>query len=205
MSRSRTFNSSWRFFEHASHQRNDKIFRHALHFFQIGVSHFGLDHPKFGEVTTSLGFFGAERGAEAIHFAEGHSVGFVVKLAGLRQVNFFVFEVIHFKERGGAFAGGWREDGRVYQREAMRIEVIANAFHNFVANANRGMLPAAAQPKMTMVHQEIDAVFFGSDRIRVLFRHALDDVRAVYVKLETAMRPGFRADCSGNGERTLLR
>jgi hypothetical protein len=84
-----------------------------------------------------------------------------------------VVEVIHFEQRGGAFAGGRREDGRIHQREAVRIEIIAHRLDDFVPHADDGVLPLAAQPQMPMVHQEIDAVVLGRDGIRIGLRHAL--------------------------------
>ena len=112
--------------EHAADDINHQLFGHALHFFEIGVSHLRLHHPELGQVAARLRFFRAKGRPEAVHFAERHRVRFVVKLAGLRQIHFLVFEVIHFEQRRGAFARRRREDRRIHQREAVRIEVIAN-------------------------------------------------------------------------------
>ena len=107
-------------FQDAADDVDDHLFGDALYFFEIGVGHFGLDHPELGEVAAGLGFLGAEGGAEAVDLAEGHGVGFVVELAGLREVGFLVVEVVDFEKRRGAFAGGRREDGRIDEREAVR-------------------------------------------------------------------------------------
>ena len=80
----------------------------------------------------------------------------------------------------------------------MRVEVIANAFYDFVPNANGRMLPSAAEPQVAMVHEEVDAVLFGSDRIRMLFGHALDHYRVRDIKLIAARGPRFSAHCSGD-------
>jgi hypothetical protein len=106
-------------FEHAADDVNDHLFGHALDLFEIGEGHLRLHHPEFGEVAARLGFLGAEGGAEAVDLAERHGVGFVVELAGLRQIRLLVVEVVHFEQRGGAFAGGGREDRRIDQREAV--------------------------------------------------------------------------------------
>ncbi len=131
-------------------------------------------------------------------------VRFVIKLAGLREIDLLVFEIIHFEERGGAFAGGGREDGRIDQREAVRIEIIANAFDYFVADAEDGVLAFAAQPQMAMVHQKIDAVVLGRDRVGVRFGDALEDFGAFDVHLVTAGRARLGADFSANDQRRFL-
>ena len=101
-----------------------------------------------------LGFLRAERRPEGVYLAERHGRGFVVKLAGLRQVRLAVFEVIHLKQRSGSLAGRRREDGRIHQREAVRIEIVAHRADHFVPHADDGVLSLAAQPEVPMVHQE---------------------------------------------------
>ncbi len=113
-----------------------------------------------------LGLLGPEGGAEGIDLAEGHGGGLVVELAGLRQVDLLLVEVVDLEQRGGSFAGGRREDGRVEQRESVGVEIVANGPDHLVANAQDGVLPPAAQPQVPVIHQEIDAVLFGRDRIR---------------------------------------
>ena len=92
-----------------------------------------------------------------------------------REIGLF-FEVIHGKERGGAFAGGGREDGRVGESESVGIEKIAGGANDFCADTQNGSLALGAQPKMAVLHQEFDTVFFGSDGIRIGFGHALHDL-----------------------------
>ena len=149
--------------------------------------------------------FRAECWAEAIHIPKRHRIRFVIKLSRLREINFFIFEVIHFEQRAGAFAGGRREDGRIHQCEAMRIKVIANPFHHFMTHANGGMLAAAAEPQMAMIHQKIDAVVFRRDRVRMFFGNALNDVRIFHIEFKPAMRTGFCTYCARNRQRTFLR
>ena len=156
-------------------------------------------------MAAGLRFFGAKRRAEAVGLAERGAGRFVIKLAGLREIDFFVFEVIDFEQSRCAFAGGGREDGRVHQHEAVRIEIIADAFDHFVAHADGRVLAAAAQPQMAMIHQKIDAVILGRDGIRRLFRNALHNVRAFHVELVSARRARFFADLSANDQRRFLR
>ena len=60
------------------------------------------------------------------------------------------------------------------------------------------MLAAAAQPQVAMVHQEIDAVILGRDRVRIGFRHALDDFGAFDVQLIASGRALLGADFAAN-------
>ena len=176
MSRSSAFNSSLAVLQHAPDDEHDQLFGHPLHVFEIGVGHLRLHHPELGQVAARLRLLRAERRPEAVDLAERHGVGFVVELAGLRQVHLLVFEVIHFEQRRGAFAGGGREDRRIHQREAVRIEVVADRPDHLVPHPNDRVLPLAAQPQMPVVHQEIDAVLLGRDRIRIGFGHPLHDL-----------------------------
>ena len=55
----------------------------------------------------------------------------------------------------------------------------ARGAHSFRANAQDRRLPRRANPQMPLVEQEIDAVLFELDRIRLGFRHALHDFDAL--------------------------
>ena len=112
--------------EDAADDVNHHLLGHALDLFEIRVRHLRLDHPELREMPARFRFLGAERWPEAVDLAERHGRRFAVKLARLRQVGLVVVEVIDFEERGGSFAGGGSEDGRVDEREAVVIEVIAH-------------------------------------------------------------------------------
>ena len=75
------------------------------------------------------------------------------------------------------------------------IEVIANRADHLVADANDRMLPAAAQPQMAAVHQEIDAVVLRRDRIRIVLGDALHDFDARDVQFVAAGRALLFANC----------
>ena len=190
--------------QHAADDEDDHLLGHALHVFQRGVGHLRLHHPELGQVAARLGFLGAEGGAEAVDLAERHGGGFVIELAGLREVGLVVVEVIHLEQRGGAFAGRRREDGRIHQGEAVRIEIIAHRLDHFVAHADDGVLALAAQPQVAVVHQEIDAVLLGRDGIRVGFRHALHHFQVLHVHLVAAGRALFGADLAGDDDGRFL-
>ena len=84
----------------------------------------GLHHPELGEVPARLRLLGAECRAEGVHLAEGHRVGFVVELSALCQIRRGVLEVLHWKQRRGALAGGRGEDRRVAEDEAAPVDKI---------------------------------------------------------------------------------
>ena len=92
----------------------DQLLAYMLDVFESGVSHLRLHHPELGEMAAGLRFFGAEHRTEAIGFAEGRGGRLAIELAGLREIDFFVLEVIDFEESRGAFASGGREDRRVH-------------------------------------------------------------------------------------------
>ena len=85
MSRSRAC-SQTAIFQHAADYEDDQVLRQLFDVVERGVGHFRFHHPEFRQVAARFGFFGAEGGAKAIYFAEGHGVGFVVELAGLGEV-----------------------------------------------------------------------------------------------------------------------
>ena len=114
--------------------------------------------------------------------------GLVIKLARLRQINLLVFEVIHLEQGSCAFARGRRKNRRIDQSESVRIEIIANAFDHLMTNADGGMLAAASQPEMPMIHQKIDAVFFRRYGVRMLFGYSLIDFSAADIQLKSARR-----------------
>ena len=57
---------------------------------------------------------------------------------------------------------------------------------------------------MPVVHQEIDAVIFGSDGIRIRFRYALQDLRRFHVNFKSALRARLRPYLPGDDQRGLL-
>ena len=85
--------------------------------------------------------------------------------------------------------------GRIDESEAVGIEVIADGLDDFVADADGGVLAPAAEPEMAMIHQEIDAVIFRRDGIRMISGDTLEHFahlrRRVHTRLERAARRGF--------------
>src|SRR5437868_5802957 len=118
----------------------------------------------------------AEGRPEAVYFSKRQRVGFVIKLPGLGKKHLLLIEVVDLEKGCRAFARGGREYRGIDQRETMRIEIVADGPDHFMPNTNNGMLPPAAQPEMAMIHQEIGAMLFRGNGIRVRLRHALDDL-----------------------------
>jgi len=71
-----------------------------------------------------------------------------------------VINVVHFKERAGAFASGGGEHGRVGQRVALGIHEGAGGADGFGADAENGGLARCANPEVALVEEEVHAVFF---------------------------------------------
>ena len=175
-------------FEHRLHDVADQAFAQRHHVFQVRVGRFRFEHPEFGEVAARLGFFRAKGRPEGVDLAERHGRRFDVELAGLREVGFLVVDVLDFEKRGGAFAGGRREDGRFGQDVALRIHVFVRGANGFGANAQDRGLARRANPEMPVVQQEIDAVLFQLDRIGRVVRDALHDFDRGDLNFESAGR-----------------
>ena len=130
----------------------------------------GLDHPELGQMAARLRLLGAEGRAEAVHLAERHRAGLHVELAGLREVG-LVVEVVDLEQRRRALARVGREDRRVDQREAVRVEVVAAGADDARAHAQDRVLARRAQPEVAVVHQEVGAVLLRRDRVLVRLLH----------------------------------
>ena len=150
-------------FHHALNDGADQTFAQIHHVGKFGVGGLRLEHPEFGEVAAGLGFFGAKRGAESVDLAERHGGGFDVELAALREIGFLVVNVVHFEERGSAFAGRGSENRRVGERVALRVHEIARGANGFGADAQNRSLARRANPEMAVIEQEIDAMLFELD------------------------------------------
>ena len=142
---------------------------------RVRVGDFGLDHPELGQMAAGFRFLRAKGWPEGVHLAQRHRRGFDIKLAGLRQKRLLV-EIIDRKQRGGAFAGGGREDRRIGQGEAAVVKEVARRLDDLRAHAQDRCLARRAHPQMAVLHQEVSAVLFRSDGIRIGFGHALHDL-----------------------------
>ncbi len=170
---------------------------------EVAVGDFGLDHPELSEVTPSLGFFGAEGGAEAVNLAQCKCGGLDIKLAGLGEVG-GVSEVVHGEQRGRALAGCRSENRRIGADEAVGVKVLGCRAHDFGPYAKNGRLPGRANPQMAVLHEEVDTVFFERDGVGVGLRNTLDDLHIFDVEFESAGRALVGADFARDNDRRLL-
>ena len=143
-----------------------------------------------------LGFFGSEGRSEAINFAQRFGGRLVIELARLSEKR-LVFEIFHFEQSRGAFARRRRQYRRIAECESIVVEKVANGFDNFVADFQNRSLAHRTDPKMAVVHEEFDAVFFRSDRERFVFRNFLINLQARHIELESSWSTRVRADLSG--------
>ena len=186
--------------EHVFHCVDDQVFL-KLHVHLVVVKgHFRLEHPELGEVAAGLRLFGAESGAEAVNFAEGHGRGFGIELPGLGQIGFLV-EVIELEQSVGAFADGAGEDGAVHEHEAAVVKELAPAPDDLVADLHQRVLAAGAQPEMASIEQEIDAVVLLADRI--LFAGVLKDLQVGHGQLHAGRRAAVGTHDAGRFETGL--
>src|SRR3984893_2967373 len=137
--------------ETSLNQKSQQTFGEFHQIVECAVGDFRFDHPEFGEMAAGLRFFRAESWTERVELAERHGGGFDVELAGLREVS-LLFEVVHGKERGGPFAGGGREYGRIGEGESVGVEEITGGANDFGAHTKDGSLPLRTQPKMAVLH-----------------------------------------------------
>src|ERR1019366_2207620 len=144
-----------------------------------------LDQPGLGEIASRLRFLRAEGWPEAVDLTESHCRGFDIKLSRLRQVCLFV-EVIHGKQRGRTFAGGGCKNRWIGEGEAAIVKIIACRLDDLSANPQDRGLTGRAQPKMAMLHEEIDTMLFRRDGVRVVRVDALHNLRVSHVHLVTA-------------------
>ncbi len=124
---------------------------------------------------------------------------FDVELAGLGEVG-GVAEVVDLEERGGAFAGGGCEDGRIGADEAVGVEVLGGGAHDGGADAEDGGLARGADPEVAVLHEEVDAVLLEGDGVGVGLGDALDDLDVFDVELEAAGGALVGADLAGDDD-----
>ena len=123
----------------------------------------------------------------------------------MREIGFLVVDVIHFEECGGAFASCGSEDGRIGERVALRIHVIARGAHRFGADAEDRGLARSANPEMAFVEQEIHAVLFELNRVGIGIRNALDDFDSADVNFISTGRARFGLNFSCDNDARFLR
>ncbi len=116
-----------------------------------------------------------------------------------------IVDVIHFEKRGGAFASGGSEHGRVGERVALAVHEFARRADGFGANAKNGGLAGRANPEMALIEQKIDAVFFKLDGKGRGVGNFLDDLDFGDAHFEAAGGALLGADFSSDDDAGFLR
>src|SRR5271166_1818053 len=73
-----------------------------------------------------------------------------------------------------------------------------------MANPDRSMLPPAAEPKMAMIHEEVNAVIFGCDRVWMFLGNVLQNAGAFHIEFVSASGTLLGPDLPSDNERTFL-
>src|SRR6266705_1494285 len=115
-----------------------------------------------------------------------------------------LLEVVDGKKRCRALTRCWRENWRISQRKAAFIEKITSCFDDFSTHAENGRLARRAHPEMAMLHQEINAMLFEGNRIRIVVRHALDNLNAGNIKFVAAGGALISTDFAFNDDAGFL-
>ncbi len=187
--------------QHAGDHRHDQIFGQLDHIVECRPRHLGFDHPEFRQMPPRLRLLRAKCRAEAVHPSQGHRVGLVVQLPALSQVRRLLVEVRHRKQRGRAFAGGWREDGRVGQDKPAVVKKPPDRGDHFGPDAQDGVLPLGANPQVPTIHQVVDTMFLRRNRV---VRREADNLERGRVDLVSAGRTRVGPDPTGENQRRLL-
>ena len=152
-------------------QEADDIAGHGLGGFQIGVQvgkgHLWLNHPELGRVAGVIALLGAEGGAEGVDIAQrhGHSLG--LQLAGNRQVDRALEEVLRvvnaalviaghivevqrcdLEHLAGTLAVRAGENRRMHVGEAALMEELVQGKGRLTAHAERRVEGVGARAQM---------------------------------------------------------
>src|SRR5690606_9191599 len=122
----------------------------------------GLAHPELRQVAPRLGFLGAERRPEAVDATERGRSRLAVQLTGLGEVC-LLLEVVDLEQARAALTDRAGQDRRVDADEVALVEEVVDCLLDFAAYADDRPLLARAEPQVTMVEQEVDAVLLRLD------------------------------------------
>ena len=149
-------------------------------------------------MTAGLGFFGAKRWTETVHFTEGGGRRFVVQLAALRQIR-LLSEVVSLEQGGRSFACIRREDRRIEQDKPSIVKKIPAGANDLVAYPKDGVLPMRAKPEVPVFHQKAGAVLLRL--YRKFFRDEVNSLKMGGVQFEAAGSPNIGSHPAGHDQR----
>ena len=74
---------------------------------EVGKANLGLDHPKFSQVTSSVGVFGTECRTKGVNIRQGAGVGFDIELSRNGQVDALSKEIIRIIDGSNHMLFDW--------------------------------------------------------------------------------------------------
>jgi len=95
------------------------------------------------------------------------------------------------KKGAGPLAGRRGENRAVDEHEVLLVVIVAEGLLDLGAHPEDGVLPVGAEPEVTVVHQEVDAVLLAADRIVL---GEVDQADIGNPQFETAGAPGIFLD-----------
>src|SRR5579872_7369367 len=174
-------------FQAALYEEADEALGEFHDVVEFGVGNLGFDHPELGEMPARLRLLGAKCWTEGIHLAERHRRGFDIKLPRLREVSLLV-EIVDGKKRGRSFASGGSDNRRIGQRKSALVKEISRGLDDLGAHTENRGLSLRTHPEVAMLHQEVSAMFLGSDRVGRRFGHSLHDRDVHDIEFVAAVR-----------------
>src|SRR5579859_8140735 len=145
-------------------------------------------------MSSRLRFLGAERRAERVDPSERRRRGLTIELSRLCQVCVAQVEVFRRKEPA-SFADRGGQDWSVDPDEVSGVEKVVDRLLDFRADLEDRNLARAAEPQVSMLHQEIDAVLLWLNR--VIDGTRADDLQTRDSQLDASRRPGLLAHGTG--------
>ncbi len=124
-------------------------------------------------------------------------------MAGLGQIRLLA-EVADLEQGAGALGGAGGDDGRVDIEEAVVVQKVDDGPLDRRPHAHDRPLPAAAQPQVAVVHQELDAVLLGRDRVADGVLQHFGRVDVDLIPLGHAGGAGIGLHRAADDERRLL-
>ena len=148
-----------------------------------------------------MDFSARKVGTEAVDPLERRAGGLDVELTGLRQVCVLA-EVVGLEESACVLTDRTRQDGCVDLCEVPVVKEVGDGLLDFVADLEAGALLRRAEPEVSVIQQELDAMFLGLNR--VLFGNG-SDFQIADPQLKTARRTIIGFDLAGHRDHALLR
>ena len=162
----------------------DEVFLQIHQSLLLEESHFGLYHPKLGQMAGRVGVLGTECGAESIDGTKCRGTKFAFELSAhcersglakevviILDVPFLVFlkvvEILcgHLKHLAGSLTVAGCDDGCVEIEEPMLVEIAVDGHSHVMANAEYGSKGVGAETQVGILAHIFEALPFLLHRI----------------------------------------